>query len=355
MNFSWEDKLQKRIREGNHRFLQNKDKLIDFQSNDYLGFSKIPTVSSSKQYGSTGSRLISGSSTEALQTEHYLAETFQAEASLVFNSGYDANLGLFSSFLQKGDIILYDEHIHASIRDGIRLSYASAYSFKHNSIPHLKERLQKFKGANIYIAIESYYSMHGDRSPLEQILAIAKINNAKVIVDEAHAGGIMGGGGLGLALRHHDHTALLARVVTFGKGFGAHGAAVLSSKQLIDFLINFSHAFIYTTALPPESYERMQQMVQSSLEADKLREQLIANIATWCRYFEGSHGPIQLIRGEGKRLAQLAEQAQKEGFAIKAVRYPTVKKEDECLRICLHATHKQEEVERLARWLLTQL
>ena len=122
MNFSWEDKLQKRIQEGNHRFLQNKDKLIDFQSNDYLGFSKIPTVSSSKQYGSTGSRLISGSSTEALQTERYLAETFQAEASLVFNSGYDANLGLFSSFLQKGDIVLYDEHIHASIRDGIRLS-----------------------------------------------------------------------------------------------------------------------------------------------------------------------------------------------------------------------------------------
>ena len=179
---------------------------IDFSSNDYLGFSKSKSIQeatkriiSSEKFinGSSGSRLVSGSHTLHNSVERHLAGYHHAEAALLYNSGYDANLGLFSSILQKGDTILYDELIHASIRDGIRMSNASSYKFKHNSMDDLEKKFSKSSGT-IYIAVESIYSMDGDTAPLKKLVSFSKKNKCYLIVDEAHSTGVFGEYGKGI-------------------------------------------------------------------------------------------------------------------------------------------------------------
>lgn len=355
MNFRWKDKFDERLQKGNIRSLSCVSELLDFHSNDYLGFSKINFPYDTNQFSSTGSRLISGTSAIALETEKYLAKTFSVEAALIFNSGYDANLGLFSSVLQKGDIVLYDELIHASIRDGIRLSFANAFSFQHNSLEHLKKRLESCADETVYIAIESYYSMDGDFAPLKEILDLAVKYNAHVIVDEAHAGGIMGKNGLGCSFEFSQHPALFARVFTFGKAFGAHGAMVLGSEELINYLVNFARSFIYTTALPPEAYHRIGETVKKAVKSDEIRNQLTQNIACWNSYFNGNNGPIQIVQGDSSHLLSIVEQGKKDGYALKAVLSPTVSKEKERLRICINADQTVAQIEEFAKWLKKQM
>jgi 8-amino-7-oxononanoate synthase len=183
------DKLKARKQEGTLRSLSCLDGMIDFYSNDYLGLSKQTHLLNHSIAGSTGSRLISGNSVEAERCETFLADYFGVESSLVFNSGYDANLGFFGSVPQKGDTIIYDQFIHASVRDGIRLSNAKAYSFEHNSIEDLENKIQRAEGT-VYVAVESLYSMDGDISPLERIAEICVKYGVYLIVDEAHAAGV---------------------------------------------------------------------------------------------------------------------------------------------------------------------
>jgi 8-amino-7-oxononanoate synthase len=224
MDQKLKDKLNKRKEEGTLRSLSSFSGMIDFQSNDYLGLSEV-AIGFTGSYGGTGSRLISGTSLEALEAERFLAEYFNAPSALFFNSGYDANIGFFGSVPQKGDFVVYDEEIHASVRDGIRLSYAKTYSFRHNDPEDLKRMLAKIEGT-VYVAIESLYSMSGEVAPLEQILQICEQFNAHLIVDEAHAGGVYGDGkGYCAELGLQDR--IFARLITFGKAFGSHGAVYL--------------------------------------------------------------------------------------------------------------------------------
>ncbi len=192
----WQDKLKKREEEGTMRSLFRLENKLDFYSNDYLGMSSLDIRSEAKG-GSTGSRLISGNSKEAAECESFLADWFKTESALVFNSGYDANLGFFSSIPQKGDWVLYDEKIHASVRDGIRLSFANSFSFIHNDVTDLQKKIQKAEGA-VFVVVESLYSMDGDFAPLGEIAAIGKLTNAKLVVDEAHACGVFGEHGRGI-------------------------------------------------------------------------------------------------------------------------------------------------------------
>ena len=172
MDQKLQDKLNKRIVEGTLRSLSSFEGFIDFYSNDYLGFSKIKIKSeNASKYGSTGSRLISGTSNESLSAEEFLADFFNSESSLIFNSGYDANLGFFSSVPQRGDFVFYDEYIHASIRDGLRLSFATSNSFKHNNLVDLELKLSKVSGVK-YVVVESLYSMDGDIAPLIDIVEL---------------------------------------------------------------------------------------------------------------------------------------------------------------------------------------
>jgi 8-amino-7-oxononanoate synthase len=246
-----EKKLAERQLAGNYRTLKTIGLPVDFCSNDYLGFARSPLLKNKIENeigdfvsnGSTGSRLLSGNSAYTEDLEKYIAILHQSEAGLIFNSGYDANLGLFSSLPQRGDTVITDELIHASIIDGARLSYANRYTFKHNDLGSLEAKLKQAKG-NCFVAVESVYSMDGDTPPLNEIAALTLKYDAHLIVDEAHAVGLYGFGLVATDLQKQ----VFARVVTFGKALGCHGAIVLGSNLLRQYLINFARSFIYTTA-----------------------------------------------------------------------------------------------------------
>jgi 8-amino-7-oxononanoate synthase len=264
-------------------------------------------------------------------------------------------LDFFSSVPQRNETVFYDELIHASVRDGIRLSLAKNYSFKHNDLSDLESKLAKIDGVK-FIAIESLYSMDGDLAPISEFLMLCEKYDAFLIVDEAHAVGILGENGLGMSYSQRNHPNLFARVITFGKAIGSHGAAVLGSAELIEFLVNFSRSFIYTTALPPEHYSVIQQKLEQAFHTPA-REILAANIKLFRSHAtissvssEFSH--IQLIPCPGIEHAKaLSQKIQDAGFAVKAILSPTVSAGKERIRICIHAFNTDEEIMKLCELL----
>ena len=348
------DKLNTRKTEGTLRSLSFFDGMVDFCSNDYLGLSTSVTENISNQHGSTGSRLISGNSKEAEQCESFLANYFDSEAALVFNSGYDANIGFFSAVPQRSDVILYDEKIHASVRDGIRLSFARSFSFEHNSLEDLASKLKQIKGV-VYIAIESLYSMDGDLAPIEEIAELAEKYGAYLIVDEAHASGIVGENGKGIVDHLSLNSKVFARIITFGKAYGSHGAAILGSLILKEFLINFARSFIYTTALSPSSYARIKQMVelsQSEIERKKLQENILLfrSLIKLNSISSDVISPIQMIRiGDIEKTKNLSLMLQQNNFAVKPIYSPTVKIGEEGIRICIHSFNTFEEIRNFCK------
>lgn len=357
MDQKLKDKLDKRMQGGTLRSLSLFDDFVDFYSNDYLGFSKLENdISSISSYGSTGSRLISGTSMEALNAETFLANFFGVEAALIYNSGYDANVGFFGSVPQKGDVVFYDEFIHASVRDGIRLSFANNFSFKHNDLSDLESKLSKSSATN-YVVVESIYSMDGDISPLKEIVGLCVKYNSYLIVDEAHACGVFGDRGKGLVSLQGLDSSVFARIITFGKAYGAHGACVLSEKILKDYLINFSRSFVYTTALPPEAYSRIVFAVNHT-ELD-IRKNRLHEIIKYFRdriypiqCVSDVTSPIQLIRiGDVERTKFISEKLQRSKLAVKPIYSPTVPIGNEGLRICLHAFNTEEQIDLLLHYL----
>lgn len=345
------EKLNERKNKGSLRSLSLFEGYTDFFSNDYLGIARHTTESAVYQ-GSTGSRLISGNSPEAIAAEQFLAGFFGSEAALVFNSGYDANLGFFSAVPQKGDTVLYDQLIHASVRDGIRLSHAKSYAFRHNDLEDLENKLQRAEGT-VFVAVESLYSMDGDIAPLEAIAALCERYEALFVVDEAHAGGVFGKGGRGLIEAQQLQDRCFARLLTFGKAYGTHGAVVCGSAILREYLYNFARSFIYTTALPPAHYTTLQQVVQRAAE-ESLREQLQERIA----YFRKNAAPLPLISDvcspiqilpydSPEACLAVSERLQNNQLAVKAILPPTVPENGQRLRICLHAFNTEEEIDRL--------
>lgn len=359
MTLKFQRNLQDRKEKGSLRSLLSFDDHIDFWSNDYLGLARIPHKL--ELTGSTGSRLISGNSKVVEAIEKQVATHFESEAALIFNSGYDANLGLFSSLPQKGDTIIYDEFVHASVRDGIRLSFANSFSFRHNDVEDLKKKLQKanrmspitsgMAHGTVFVAIESLYSMDGDIAPLVEINRLCKEQDALLIVDEAHSGGVFGKEGRGLCQELGIADSVFIRLFTFGKAFGAHGAAVCCSDEVRQFLINFARSFIYTTALPESMYQHVLHQIEESKE-ESLREQLQMNIAYFSNKIQSTlsaaNSPIQIIEFSDLETCKLkALQLQEAGFAVKAILPPTVPMGSQRLRICIHAFNTKEEIDGL--------
>jgi 8-amino-7-oxononanoate synthase len=358
--------LLKREADLSIRRLTNKDHLVDFCSNDYLGFSRSALLQHRveeevKQHhfhkqGATGSRLISGNSTYIEQLEKYISQYHNAESSLIFNSGYDANIGLFSGVPQKGDVIIFDELVHASIRDGIKMSRAEAVSFQHNNLEDLHNKL-KTSSLNAFISIESVYSMDGDFAPIKEIVALAKQYNAHVIVDEAHATGLFGENGGGLVQQFGLEQDVFARVHTFGKAMGCHGAVVLGSEVLKQFLVNYARSFIFTTAMPFHSLAtikcayailaKQQNKIQKiSYLVDLFKKSIQVNKNAW---LISSGSPIQSIVIPGNdRVKLVSAELEKAGFYAKAILYPTVPKGAERIRICIHSFNTEEQVLGLA-------
>ncbi len=356
--------LQKRQEQNALRKLIVNAELIDFCSNDYLGFARSKKLSKNiskasdkliHSNGSGGSRLLAGNTSYAENLENYIAKFHNAKAGLIYNSGYDANVGLFSSIGQKGNTIIYDELIHASVHDGIKMSSATTYAFRHNDLKHLETRLKIAEGI-IYVAVESIYSMDGDYALLKEISILCKKYNANLIVDEAHATGITSNGGKGRVQELKLEKEVFARVHTFGKGLGCHGAIVLGSSLLRDYLINFSRAFIYTTALPVKSLVAIHEAYKLLEKSDQEIKQLQKLIAIFKKglskevqvFLIDSRSPIQCIVVNGNsEVKKMAKYLQDSGFDARPILNPTVPKGKERLRICLHVFNTEKEVKLL--------
>jgi len=315
-----------------------------------------------QQLGATGSRLLSGHYNLLDTFEEKLAQFHQAEAALVFNAGYNANLGIIAAIPRRSDLILHDELIHASIHDGIRLSAATSQSFAHNNIAELEALLSSNSKKTIFVIVESIYSMDGDAAPLRSIQKLCQKHNASLIVDEAHSTGIYGKNGAGLCVELGIEKAVFARIHTFGKAIGTHGAAVLGSQLLKDYLINYARPLIYTTALSPHT-------TQSSLAAYQLLEKkgalYIQELRERIAYFQEhiskqnkytyieSNSPIQcLIVPGNEAVTQLSTALQKEGYDVRPIRTPTVPTGKERIRICLHRHNSFKEIQQLIQLLI---
>ncbi|WP_337251754.1 aminotransferase class I/II-fold pyridoxal phosphate-dependent enzyme [Maribacter halichondriae] len=263
-------KLSERKAQNAFRRLPTPHNLMDFSSNDYLGLAKNEAIYADtfqlllkkgiSENGASGSRLLTGNHSLYAELETRLCEFHAVESALVFNSGYDANLGFFSAVPQRGDFVFYDELIHASIRDGIKMGNAKSYKFKHNDLEDLKSKIllslqaeSRSTDCEVYIVTESVFSMDGDTPDLKAMSDFGKKEGYHLIIDEAHAIGVFGKNGSGIVQHMAIQDAIFARIVTFGKSIGAHGAAIIGSKALVDYLINFSRSFIYTTALSPHT------------------------------------------------------------------------------------------------------
>ena len=375
-------KLQKKIEDrkasNSFRKLETQNNLIDFSSNDYLGFGTSKEIykasnqllknANLEQNGATGSRLLTGNHALYKTAEDFISTFHNTEATLIFNSGYDANIGFFSSVPQRGDLIFYDELAHASIRDGIQISNAKAYKFKHNDSVDLKAKCQVERSRNldknheVYIVTESVFSMDGNAPDLVALANFCTENGFHLIVDEAHAIGMFGDNGSGLVQQLQLENRVFARCVTFGKGLGCHGAAVLGSQELIDYLLNFARSFIYTTALPPHSVATILAAYQN-LAKTKNQEVLQANIQFFQKkctelniqhHFIKSESAIHtLIIPGNKEVKNASSTLKKEGFDVKPILSPTVPKNKERLRICLHSFNTEVEIEKLVQVLAT--
>jgi 8-amino-7-oxononanoate synthase len=368
-------KLQIRKQNNALRGLPQKNNLIDFSSNDYLGFAKSATIFAHthellvsrniKTNGATGSRLLSGNHDLYPETENCIAKFHESASALIFNSGYDANVGFFSSVPQKGDLILYDELCHASIRDGIQLSNAKSYKFKHNDFEDLEKKITNYElritNQEIYIVTESIFSMDGDCPNLAELVAVSEKHNCFLVIDEAHAVGVFGNSGQGLVHSLGLQNQVFARIVTFGKALGCHGAAVLGSQSLMDYLVNFTRSFIYTTGLSPHSVATIlvayQELQTEQNAIEKLKENIIhfnqeKSILGLKPLFVRSKSSIQssIISGNEK-VKTIAKQLQEKGFDVKAILSPTVPEGQERLRICLHSYNSKAEITKLLQLL----
>jgi 8-amino-7-oxononanoate synthase len=360
--------LQKRLdtreQEGLLRTLKYTSALIDFTSNDYLGLARSQSLFdqihlalntfTTKSNGATGSRLLAGNTAYYETVEANLAEIFKAEASLILNSGYAANLAVLSSLPQRNDTILYDELAHACIKDGARLSLAKRFSFRHNDLEDLESKLKRAEG-NIYIAVESVYSMDGDQCPLQALVELAEKYNAFIILDEAHSTGVCGERGSGLAVSENLHNRIAVRVYTFGKAMGIHGACIAGSSELKNYLINFARPFIYTTALPLHSIVAIECAFNYLQKNIYLQQHLQENIRTYLDSVQDlpnktiSSSSIQTAIFPGNDYSRkVATELQQKGFDVRPILSPTVPKGSERLRICLHTFNTRDEIEALA-------
>ena len=368
-------KLQERRANNSLRSLAwNKD-LADFSSNDYLGYARSGQLFETAtgilldkkiiKNGSSGSRLLSGNHVLYRELEQNLCTYFELQGCLVFNSGYDANVGFFSSVPQRNDVVFYDEHIHASVRDGIKMGNARSYKFRHNDLEDLKRQVELLKtqisgrDTDIYVVTESVFSMDGDSPNLEELCNFCESGGIRLIVDEAHAIGVFGEGGKGLINDLRLEQKPFARIITFGKAWGSHGAAILGSEQLKTYLLNFARSFIYTTALPPHTIACILAAMKMANSEEGAREQrllqeriknfqkqiLKLNFET---YFIKSNSAIQccILKGNNT-VKRVSEDFRKQGIDVRPILTPTVPEGEERLRFCLHSFNNDADISKI--------
>jgi 8-amino-7-oxononanoate synthase len=357
---------QKRIQPEQSNTLPNA--LIDFASNDYLGFSKNKAIfEETHRYLIANKCNSNGVNNLYALAENHIAEFHQTESALIFNSAYDATLCFFNSVPQKGDLVLYDELCHASIRDGIQHSTAKSYKFQHNDFEDLEGLIQNRRPKNqdptaIYIVTESVFSMDGDTPNLEELIQLSGKHKCHLVIDEAHALGVFGQKGEGLVQLLGLQDQIFARILNFNEGLGCPGAAIIGSQELKDSLTNFAQSFTDTKAHSPDSAARIlvayQLLELEKLTIERLRENSIhfnqqKYLLGLKPMFVQSKSAIQsaIIPGN-QNLKSIASQLQNKGFDVKAILSPTVPEGQERLRFCLHSFNSKDEISELLRLLV---
>jgi 8-amino-7-oxononanoate synthase len=329
----------------------------DFSSNDYLALAESKDLKRAVEealargvpVGAGGSRLLRGNHLEHELLEEEAARFFGAESAMYFGGGFPANTALFATLPQKGDIILYDELIHASVHDGLRLSRAESKAVAHNAPQAFEDAMKAHRGrGRIWLAVESLYSMDGDLAPVAALMALADRYQAMLVVDEAHATGVLGPDGRGLSADFEGRENLIT-LHTCGKALGASGGLLCLSKVLRDFMVNRARPFIYATAPSP----LMASVVRASLalcrEKPELRQRLASLVAfTGARLRDVTNdisgSQIQpVIVGDPVRAVALARMMQAKGYDIRAIRPPTVPEGTSRLRIAV-TLHVNEEI-----------
>jgi 8-amino-7-oxononanoate synthase len=334
----------------------------DFASNDYLGFAMHPALGEAAKkaidefgiVGAGGSRLLRGHHPLHAALEERASKFFSAEKTLYFGSGYLANLALYSTLCDRHDAIVFDEYVHASIKEGIHASNAGRYRAEHNDLSSFEDNLKRARAdrrSSIWIAVESLYSMDGDFAPLDELAGLAREYDAMLVVDEAHATGIFGKTGRGLCENLKE--AKCIAVHTCGKALGVAGALVAGSASTIEFLINKSRPFIYSTAPPPMLAAALIRALELVDEEPERRQHLLA-IASIAREMlrtgtrdnmrDAASQIIPVVLGEEKRTLEIAADLQEAGFDVRAIRPPTVPKGTSRLRISLNANHSEADI-----------
>jgi len=345
-------------------------RLVNFSSNNYLGLANDPrlreaAITAISEFGIGGgaSRLISGTQSPHLRLERALAKWKGTEAALCFGSGYAAALGTIPALARKGDVILLDKLCHASLIDGAKLSGAILRVFPHNHLGKLESHLQwsqrKHAGKRILIVTESVFSMDGDNAPLRELIELRKRFGALLLLDEAHAVGVIGPNGRGLAAAGNLDDDVDVQMGTLSKAFGASGGYVCGSRNLIEWLINRARSFIYSTAPPPGIAAAALAAIDflSSSEGEERRLLLWQKIRLMHELLPvsdlnrksnaASSAILPWIVGDEQAALDLASALQSEGFLVPAIRYPTVAKGSARLRITVTASHEEDQIRAL--------
>jgi 8-amino-7-oxononanoate synthase len=330
--------------------------VLNFSSNNYLGLADhddirraAASVLSSSGIGSGSSRLIVGNMAEHEALEAELAAFHQTEAALIFNSGYQANIGVLQALAGPEDEVFSDALNHASIIDGCRLSRAKVSIYRHADANHLADLLAASTARRKLVVSDALFSMDGDRAPITALVDLCARFGAALVVDEAHAVGVLGPSGRGLCAEAGVTPDVL--IGTMGKAFGVFGAYAAGDRRLIDYLLNRSRSFIFTTALPAMviSACRSALRILSGPQGDELRGSLRSRV-TQLRAGLGSSSETQiqpLVLGDERRTMGVAESLLELGIYAQGIRPPTVPKGESRLRIAVMATHRPEDVARL--------
>ena len=338
---------------------------IDLSSNDYLGFTTHPKLKQASKeaverlgVGSSASRLLSGDSDIYHKLEEKTAQFKGKERALIFNSGYQANVGIISAFYSRGDVIFSDKLNHASIVDGIVLSGAKFFRFPHSDSNHLeqllKEQRHKFKQA--LIITESVFSMDGDKPALDELVSLKEKYNCILMVDEAHATGIFGKNGAGVVEEEGLVGKIDLIIGTFSKALGSFGGYVACSKGAVDYLINTARSFIYSTALPPSVIAVNLASLELVEEEPERRRDLINNADYFRKRLEdlgfkirGSSQIVPLIVSDNQKTVKASQELQRKGYWVLPIRAPTVPRGESRLRFSLTYHHSKEILEKLIK------
>jgi 8-amino-7-oxononanoate synthase len=345
-------------------------RFINFSSNDYLGLANDPRLRDAATaaidefgFGAGASRLISGNLSPHLRLERALAQWKRSEAALCFSSGYAAALGTIPALVTKNDVVLLDKLCHASLIDGAKLSGAVLRVFPHNHVRRLESHLEwarrEHSGRRVLIITESVFSMDGDRAPLTELVELKKRFGALLMLDEAHAVGVIGQNGRGLAAAENLNDDVDVQMGTLSKALGASGGYICGSRTLIEWLINRARSFVYSTATPPAVVAAALAAVDflSSPEGEerrlllweriRLMQDLLPRSELDKEHNAASSAIFPWIVGDEKAALNLTGALQSEGFLVPAIRYPTVAKGSARLRITVTAAHEAAQIRAL--------